>query len=496
MDINTSKNILYTSISNLITPGFTFLFWLVTAKLSGSDAIGIASTIASISLIISTFVVLDTRLGMKRYMGIAIATGDLGKFKQILLSTVLFVSLTITVGAILIAAPSLRIMEFIGIDRQYAWILIAIIPAMSFNSIFSEALIAAQQSKKLVLPLVIGSIVRFPLLFGLSYVFSTSATGVIISYSAFLFVSTAFYSVYLAKLVHKSHVREIKNLVSNLRQVLSAGLASWIPHIISVLGSQLAIVSVFSLQGAAETGKFYLPMTIFTFTQFVVSGINRVSHPIIAGMPSTEQQVRFVSYNIKLAFIVTMPIAIVLLFYGGDLLAILGKEYVSARSTLAIFMMGMPLTIITEMVYYFVYGRGHIRSLLYLGLAGNIPRILLYYITIPLLGLDGAALSYVIGTVAQLVLSIEIAKSQSLPIHYKSCIVLSAVPSLIGVAVWLINIQHVIAALIIFFCSLIVYIRLGLFTDNEIRSIIYTSLPKSLAEKIYRQLSKIIHKIK
>ena len=495
MDTSINRNILYTSISNLITPAFTFLFWLVTAKVSGPDTIGIAATIASITLIISTFVVLDTRLGMKRYMGIAISIGDTGKFKQILVSTVIFVSITITISAVIIAIPNFRMMDLIGIDRQYVWLVIAIIPATAFNSIFSEALVAAQQSKKLVLPLVIGSALRFPLLFGIIYVSNTSALGVIISYSAFLFISTAFYSVYLAKLVRKSQVRSLGNFVSNLRQVLSAGLASWIPHILSVLGSQLAIVSVFSLQGAAETGKFYLPMAIFSFTQFVVAGINRVSHPLIAGMSSTEEQTSFVSYNIKLAFIFTMPITIFLLFYGGDLLGILGKDYASAQSTLAIFMLGMPLTIVTEIIYYFIYGIGNIRTLLYLGLAGNIPRIVLYFIAIPLFGLDGAAYSYLVGSLAQSVLSIEVAKRQSLPIPYKSCIILTAVPLLMGVFIWISHIHPILSALIILFGSPLIYIRLGLFTDPEIRSLLYTSLPKTIAEKIYPLLSRIIQKI-
>jgi O-antigen/teichoic acid export membrane protein len=467
----------------------------VTARISGSETIGIASTIASITLIIATIVVLDTRLGMKRYMGIAISTGDIGVFKQILTSVIIFVSVTVTLSAIIIAIPNLRIMEVIGIDREYSWIVIALIPATAFGSIFAEALIAAQKARKLVLPLVIGSIIRFPILFGMIYVFNSPATGVILAYSAFLFVSTAFYSVYLANFVRKSKVNPFGKLLSNLRLVITAGLASWVPHMLSVLGSQLAIVSVFSLQGAAETGKFYLPMAIFTFVQFIVSGINRVSHPLIAGMPSTEQQVSFVSYNIKLAFLFTMPIAAVFLFYGGDILRILGTEYGTAHTTLAIFMLGMPFTIITEIIYYFVYGRGNLRSLLYLGLAGNIPRIVLYFTIIPLLGLDGAAWSYLAGTIAQLILSISIARGLSLPMHYKSWMILTSIPLFLGLVTLIIYVPAILSSIIVFFGSLLSYVILGLFTDSEIRSVLYLGLPRKIADKIYPVLSIMVRKI-
>lgn len=61
-------------------------------------------------------------------------------------------------------------------------------------------------------------------------------------------------------------------VIRNIKKIVTAGLASWIPHVINVLGSQLAIVSVFSLQGASEAGKFYIPMAIFTFALFLVGG--------------------------------------------------------------------------------------------------------------------------------------------------------------------------------------------------------------------------------
>lgn len=495
MDTSVGKNILYSSVSNLITPIFTFVFWFITARVSGSETIGLASAVVSLTLVIATIVVLDTRLGMKRYMGIAIAAGDLGKFKEILSSTIVFVSIITIIGAAIIAIPGFRIIEMIGIDPQYTWLIIALIPATAFNSIFSEALIAAHQSKKLVIPLIIGSLARFPLLFIITYLFNATAAGIIFAYSTFLFITTAFYSVYLARMVLHTTARATKDIVSNTKQIVSAGLASWIPHIIGVLGSQLGILSVFSLHGSAETGKFYLAMAIFTFTLFMVNGINRVSHPLIAGMATKEQQASFVSHTVKLAFIFTMPIAACLLFFAGEFLGLIGREYASAHSTLAIFMIGLPLAIINEMVYYFVYGRGDIRTLLYVGFAGNIPRIILYFIIVPMFGLDGAAFSYVVGSVTQLLLSIKIAREHELVLYYRQYIILTAVPVLIGFAASMIHIHFTFSTIIIIFFSILMYIKLGLFTDSELRSILYTGLPNDIAKRIYPTLSRIIQRI-
>src|SRR5919197_3337586 len=108
LDTSTRKNIWYASISNIIPAIFTYLFWFVTAKLVGAEAIGVASSVAALIDIIATIAVVDMSLGMKRPIGIAISSGDLGKFKQLLRSRILFVGSIAVISVILVALPSLR----------------------------------------------------------------------------------------------------------------------------------------------------------------------------------------------------------------------------------------------------------------------------------------------------------------------------------------------------------------------------------------------------
>ncbi|MGC1132953.1 MAG: hypothetical protein WA941_09020 [Nitrososphaeraceae archaeon] len=482
-------------MSNLIPAILTFTFWLLTARVAGAEVIGLVSAIASLVMIIATIDVLDTSLGMKRYLGIAISSGDVGKFKQVLASTILVVATMITISAVLVAIPNLQILEAVNIDRQYVWIIIPMLLALAFQYVFSEALISALQSEKLIIPLLVGLLFRFPLLFATIYFINAPTIGVLFAYSSFLFISTAFYSIYIMKIFRKTSFPAIANIRYNTKQVLTAGLASWIPHIINVLGSQLAIISVFSLEGSAEGGKFYLAMTIFTVTLFVVAGINRVSHPLLAGMGTREQQTGFLSYSMKVAFIFTMPIAMPLLFFARDFVSLMGREFSSSGETLAIFMVGVPFAIISEMVYYFVYGRGDNKTVLYLGLGGNVPRIILYFSMIPVFGSNGAALAYLVGSLAALVLSMRIARAHSLVMHYTSYMTLTAIPLAIGLVTRLMDIQFVISTAIILFGSLLVYIKLRLFTDSELHNILYTGLPRNIADKIYPALSKIINRI-
>ena len=62
----------------------------------------------------------------------------------------------------------------------------------------------------------------------------------------------------------------------------------------------------------------------------------------------------------------------------------------TAGSTLTILMLALPISIISEIVFYFAYGRGDKKAVLYLGLAGNMPRVILYFVLVPTLGADGS----------------------------------------------------------------------------------------------------------
>jgi O-antigen/teichoic acid export membrane protein len=493
--VSVSKNIWYTSISTLVPSILGFLFWFVTAKFYGAESVGVASSIASLVLIISTINVLDMHLGMKRSLGIAISSGDIGRFKQILTSTVVFVSIIVIISMVLIVIPNLRILEMLGIDRQYTWIVIVMLLAQPFQFIFAEALVSALRSKNLVMPFLLGSLSRFPILFGLSHLFNTPAMETIIAYSSSIFISSASLAIYSIKIFRGSQVRAVGNIYSNIKHILNVSLSSWIPNTLNVFGYLFGILTVFSVVGAAEGGKIYIVMTIFLFILFIVTGINRVTHSLVAGIDKDKQQTIYLSYSMEIAFIFTMPIATPLLFFAGNFLGLISKEFSSASTAMSIFMVSIPMVIISEMVYYFVYGRGDQRSVLFLGLTGNIPRVVLYFLLPPLLGTNGAALAYLAGSVTEFILSIIVGNKHSISMQFRKYITLSSIPLTIGFLTWLVNINYLMSTIIVFIGSFLLYIRLHMFTDTELRNLIYTGLPESIAKKIYPTASKIMQKI-
>lgn len=491
-----TKNIWYTSISIILPSVFTYVFWILIARVAGPEAVGITSSIGSVVIIIATIDGLDMFLGMKRNLSIAISSGDIYRFKQVLVSTLLIVSIVVTINSILIAIPSLRILEIIGIQREYTWIIIAMIFAQSFQYILVEAIIAALKSKCLVIPFLLGSLARFPIFFGIYWLFNTSLTvATIFAFSSLLFITTICFAISLFMIIGQSPRVKPEKFFSTVKDTLAAGLSSWIPHTANVAGYWLGIIAVFSSEGAASGGKFYISLGIFTITLFVLTGITKVTHALIALIDKKEQQDTFLLHYMRVTFIFSLPFAIPLLFFSADFLGLMGQEFRSAGQSLSIFIISLPLLIISELIYYFVYGLGDHKSVLFIGLVGNIPRIIFYFILSPILGINGAAVSFLIGSATGLLASIKIRNTYKIPLEFRKYVTLTGIPIILGVSLWILNVNYLISTIIIIIGSFLGYIRLYLFTTNELHEIVYAIMPGNLAQRTYSIIEKIIKKI-
>ncbi len=473
-----------------------YAFLLFATKVVNVDTIGLVAAIASFVTLVTSISSVNASAGIRRYLGISFSLGNMGEFKQFVTSSILFVSVGTIIISVLILIPQLQILRLMGIGYEYVWIIVAMIAATTFNFILYEPLVSSLNAKKLLLPSIIGSLIRFPLLFGFVYFLNSPGMGTILSYASMLFVSTAFYAFYVLKIVKGTPLKSTHNIVSNFKQLFNASLASWLPYVMGQIGSQLGVIIIFANKSPTDAGLFYIPMSIYSLSLFIVNGIERITQPLVAGMISAEQRVLYLLHTLKLGFIFTIPISLSLLFFSNDFLGIFGKTFSIGQSILVILMIAVPFDIVTGIVYHFIYGRGDHKSVFYFGLIGSILRTILYFVLIPSFGGNGAALAYIAGSIVTFIFISKFASKHNLVLEYRKYAIFTVIPMALGFILWIFHIEFIIASIAIFFGSLIVYIRLNLFTDGDIHDVIYSGFPKNTAEKIYPVLSSIIHKIK
>jgi O-antigen/teichoic acid export membrane protein len=491
---NIGKNIWFTSIHRFIPAVTSFIFWFLAAKIAGPEILGIVSTFNSLLILMSGFLMFDIFLGMKRYLGISQSTENFSQSKEILVSSVIFVTSSLAFFLIFLYLPYFNIIDYIGIDNEYHWLFLILLPTYCFYILFSETLITLLKSRSLLYPILFGSILRFPLLVLFVFIIYFPSIGSIIAYFSMFFIGTLCYGYELHKYLNKYYFSWNESL-KYVKVIFTSGFTSWLPHIINILGSQLSLITVFIVAGASEAGKFYLPLAIFTLTLFILTSITRVSHPIVAGMAS-EKQNSFIIYSIKIAFLITMPISVGFLLFPEDFLSIIGKEYESATIALIIFMICVPFSIITEIIYYYIYAKGDHKLLLILGLSGNLPRVFLYFFLVPVLGLNGSAIAYVVGTGIQMMLSIKLAKSYAMKLEHKVYGIATLIPIFIGIPFVLFNINFVVSILVIIFITFITYIKLGYVRKKEMRLLLYSILSKNQADGAYKLVNRIFDRLK
>ena len=151
-------------------------------------------------------------------------------------------------------------------------------------------------------------------------------------------------------------------------------------------------------------------------------------------------------------------------------------------------MLSYPLLIIETAVFFLLHARGHYREVLYIGLAANIPRIILYFVLIPDLGNIGAAYAMVIGTVVQLPVTIIIAQKLQIRIPYRNYVIITIIGYGIGFIMYLLELQ-IIGVIIMFIGTYTIFIKLKILDKETIDEFCVLCFSK---EKGYIVSSKIV----
>ena len=210
----------------------------------------------------------------------------------------------------------------------------------------------------------------------------------------------------------------------------------------------------------------------------VSSSTTQITHPVFSGLSEKKLQEDLLKKIMKLSFIVSAPIATIMIFYARPILEIFGKDFGLGENIFIVLLAGFPLLIFSESIYYLFYSREEYRNILYLGLFSNISRIILYFILVPLEGGIGAAVAFTIGSIFQTIVTIVLIKKKRINLEYVKIIMIIFIPVFLGVLLYLMKID-VFGSLIIFFASYVIFLKLRIITEDDINELITSCFSES-----------------
>lgn len=466
------------SIVNLISG---FLYWLVISVTAGPVILGYTSAIIGLFSIISGVLNFGLGTSIRRYLGAC--RGERKCILEYLWSGAWFLTIIYSIsGSILIL---LGLTGFVFGNYTVEMILFTgFLVILGVSQYIIAVLVGLVKTRILFISNVIGNMLRFSI--GVLLVFAGFEwIGASIGY-ALLFLSQIIIPItYILKTIGL----EIVFSRETIKKLLHAGFASWLPNTVILLGQGLGVVVVFTARSAFETGYYYIASIVSFLITSVGLSILNIALPVLSGLGEEKREIALKTLHISLALL--SPINIYVILYSAPLLGFLGNRYLEASPILSILLISAIPYVITLCIYNFMFANEMYREALFIGLAQNIPRIILYYYLVQIYGGIGVAIAYTIGGFTGLAYALYIARKNKLYVPGRKYILLVIIPLVFLTPLYILKINYLLSFLIMFL-NYIIYTRFKLLTRNDIRNLLLAIMSREKITRIYTRFKPVI----
>jgi O-antigen/teichoic acid export membrane protein len=276
------------------------------------------------------------------------------------------------------------------------------------------------------------------------------------------------------------------------KNILAAGIPSWISALIATLGSQLGTIVVFQSAGASPAGAYFLSFSIVSGITTIMYSLLTATFPALSAM--TDGRKRFAWHLTKLSLLFSLPFSSSIIFYSKQIMELFGKDYVQGTSSLEILLLSVMPSAVTTGLNILVYSYGNYRQVLMIGLGSSIPRAVLYFVLVPIYGSDGSAISYTIGSILGFIVSIMIAEKIGLRILWKDLGYMLLIPIIIGFVVSHTGVYYITGIFITLVTSYVLLIKLQVITRLDVADT-FGILPNTISVPVVRFLNKLGKKL-
>lgn len=460
---------LWLYIDTLFTNFLGYLYWLLISRMAGPEAVGLASATMALCWLTSQIILLGVPTGVQRFFGMVFGSNKLPDLKKYLGSSLLMAGVANSIGVVALFAGS----RFGLLDIEYGFLVVAaaIIILYGFTSILFSLFISALRTSLTAFIHMVASVLKF--IVGVSLVY--------IGWGGFG-ATMGFLFMYVVSLISLCiGLRAMCNPISlefsytSFKEVLFAGLASWLPDLFNSMGSWLGVLVIFGFQGSIETGHYYVAFAIAGLVTAISQSVLSLMFPILSGMSDGRKRASWKA--IKFTLIFASPLMVLLALYPYVPLSLLGENYVTASSQLRILAFSVPFIALYTGVWSLTYAYGFYKAVLALGIAQNIPRVVIYFLLAPSLGGTGAALGFLIGSLTGALAAMIMTGTIEMRLNWSNLAITLATPSIAGFLLALVNLPWYVGSILVLAVSALSYTWLGVISRDELRDLMLALLP-------------------
>lgn len=483
------RGAVWLSVGVIFSNFFGFIYWLIVSRIVEVGLVGKVAAILGIEALIVGFIGLGVSVSVQKFISAAYSRRDYEGLSQYYYSTTtLLFTLSLTVG-ILLLILSLTYGELFSLD-PLSVIFLSILIVCGFNgwSVIGQSFFnAIIKPEYTTLTQVSSSLIRLTISLLLIYL-GYGFLGLMMGYVVAGLTTSVLMLALPINMLRKLGAR-FSLSIKSIRDSVKAGMATWIPNILTLLSQWIGVLGVYSMVGLAETGLYFIAFMIASVAMSLPQSILTLSFPYISGISDCRKQV--MARAVKISTSLMAPIAFFLILYPSTITDFIGETYHEASELIRILALGYLVSPINTGYVYYVYAIGRYGDVLIAGLTGTIPRLFLYPIMISLHKDIGAAAAFSIGNTTTLLAVVTCAQRINYDLRLKEYLKIVAIPSAISILLVLFN-MHWTGGLASLSTSYVIYTKLKIVTREDLREIGESLVSRKILEKLYPYLRPLL----
>ena len=463
-----------------------YLLWFILTRITTPDIIGLSSSLVSLASIFTTVASLGVPVGVSRLLAKTFYENDRDNSKTLIKISVILV----VFGIIASVGILMPLKGWINSDLDVGLILsvIAVFSSSTFGILLHSILIASLKTEKLPKIMIVASSFR-TIMVVILVLGHVGAVGIVLGYSFYQILASIMLLFAILGLLKHQDKRPNEKMNRPFRTLLIASVPSWIPKLITILGSaNLGTVIVFGSSGSSEAASYFLASTILGGIMTLVTPLFYIAYPAISAM--NDKRKRFAWRITKISMAILTPLSLSVILYSHDIVRLLGQDYTDASFLVKILLLSAILGSMPTMVGQLLYAYDRYRQLLYWGLATSIPRTALYFLLVPLFGGTGAAISYLVGSVIGFVISARVASKIGMVINWRELGLIVTLPLLPAFLLSYYQVHFLLGIILTIATSIISFLKFGILTKSDVEHSLNV-LPKRVASPLVSILNKI-----
>lgn len=461
-------------VSGIASNLLGYVYWLAASWFVPPSTIGESSAIVGVVSLISSLASLGISSGATRLFGKALAHPDSRRLLSSWFSSSLAVSLALYATA---AATTLLVGPLFGVTQLQLPFVISLILLSAFPKVANPLYNATLRTGVIALSSVLSASLRLVLGLLLLYL-GTGFVGVMLAY---VLASVVQHAILAASL--RGSIAAARPSLQQAKESVLQGIPAYIPSLVATAGSWLGVLGIYAISGSTDAGTYYIAFTIASVVYSLPLALLGLMFPVLSGMEDGRK--RASARAVRLSFAIIAPLAGVVIAYPHVPLSMMGPSYVASSFALQILAVGCFAAPITSGFNSLIYAYGKYRYVTLLGLASNLPRVVLYAPLVALWGDAGAALSYISGYVASLVAVLLMSGRIRYSVGWGASALFAGIPAALSVVMIYSGLHWVLGTAIILAASLLAYARLGLITRADLGEITSAFLSKDQLDRVY-----------